>query len=273
MTSDGSNRVGRWNLDQQGSARASRRWWDEESADYAAEHAQFLGDARPDGALIWGPEGLSESDIGLLGPVSGLAVLEIGAGGAQGARWAAVQGARAVALDLSFGMLSHAKGVLPAICLLQADAAALPLRDESFDVAFSAYGAIPFVADLDVVLREIYRVLRPGGRWVFSVTHPIRWAFPDAPGPIGLTADRSYFDRRPYVERDEDGSPSYVEHHRTLGDTVRALVAAGFVITALTEPEWPDGHEQIWGGWSPLRGRLIPGTAIWSCRKPQKLDG
>jgi len=166
-------------------------------------------------------------------------------------------------------MLAYAAGQQPVVSMVQADAAVLPLRDLSFDVAFSAYGAIPFVADLDPVLAEVYRVLRPGGRWVFSVTHPIRWAFPDAPGPIGLTADRSYFDRRPYVERDENGVPSYVEHHRTLGDTVGALARAGFVITDLTEPQWPEGHDQIWGGWSPERGRIIPGTAIWSCAKPR----
>ena len=39
------------------------------------------------------------------------------------------------------------------------------------------------------VMREVARVLRPGGRWVFSVTHPMRWAFPDDPGPEGLTVD------------------------------------------------------------------------------------
>jgi hypothetical protein len=31
----------------------------------------------------------------------------------------------------------------------------------------------------------------------------------------------------------------------------------------LIEPEWPDGHERIWGGWSPLRGRITPGTALF----------
>ena len=265
MTDDGSNRVGRQHLDQPGSARASRRWWDEESADYAREHADFLGDGRPGGALIWGPEGLDEAEIGLLGPLHGLDVCEIGAGGAQGARWAAGQGARVVALDLSFGMLSHAQNQRPEVCLVQADATALPFRPECFDVMFSAYGAVPFVADVDTLFAEVHRVLRRGGRWVFSVTHPIRWAFPDVPGEIGLTADRSYFDRRPYVERDEEGTPSYVEHHRTLGDMLGALAGAGFVIDRLIEPEWPDGHDQVWGGWSPNRGRLIPGTAIWVC--------
>ena len=80
---------------------------------------------------------------------------------------------------------------------------ALPFADGSFDLACSAYGALPFVADPVQVLREVRRVLRPGGRLVFSVTHPIRWAFPDEPGPEGLSVAASYFDRTPYVEQDE----------------------------------------------------------------------
>ena len=73
-------------------------------------------------------------------------------------------------------------------------------------------------------MREVFRVLRPGGRWVFSVTHPMRWIFLDDPGEGGLVAVHSYFDRRPYVEYDETGAPTYVEHHRTLGDRIRELV-------------------------------------------------
>jgi SAM-dependent methyltransferase len=250
------------------SVQASRGWWDAEATAYAAEHAAFLGDDRPDGALVWGPEGWTEAELGLLGPVSGRRVLEVGAGGAQGSRWLARQGAEPVALDLSHAMLAHALGRSPAVPLVQADAGRLPLADASFDLAFSAYGALPFVADVAPVLAEVARVLRPGGRFAFSVTHPVRWAFPDSPGPEGLVADRSYFDRTPYVERDGSGRPTYVEHHRTLGDTVRALVAAGLVVEDLVEPEWPERTVATWGGWSPLRGRLLPGTAVWVARRP-----
>jgi len=110
----------------------------------------------------------------------------------------------------------------------------------------------------------VARVLRPGGSWVFAVTHPVRWAFPD--DPEGLTAVRSYFDRRPYVETDDDGAVVYAEHHRTLGDHVADLVGAGFRLERLVEPEWPAGHERTWGGWGPVRGALLPGTAIFVCR-------
>jgi SAM-dependent methyltransferase len=246
---------------------ANRRWWDADAADYLAAHGDFLGSAD----FVWCPEGLRESDAGLLGAPAGRRVLEVGCGSAPCARWLADQGAQVVGLDLSAGMLRHAvrtgreTGI--SIPLVQADAGRLPFADSSFDLACSAFGAVPFVADSAAVMREVARVLRPGGRWVFAVTHPLRWIFPDDPGEAGLTVAQSYFDHTPYVEVDRWGNPTYVEHHRTLGDRVREIVAAGLVLEDLVEPEWPPDLHREWGQWSPLRGALFPGTAIFCCRR------
>ena len=251
------------------SARANRRWWDGEAPAYQAEHGEFLGDAD----LLWCPEGLREADAHLLGDVAGRDVLEVGCGAAQGARWLAAAGARVTAFDVSHGQLREARRLdartgVRVERLVQADAQFLPFRSEAFDVVVSAFGGFPFVADSARAMREAARVLRPGGRLVFSVTHPLRWIFPDDPGPAGLTVQQSYFDRTPYVEVDDRGEAAYVEHHRTLGDRVRELVAAGLVLDDLVEPEWPDDHDREWGQWSPLRGRLLPGSSIWVAHRP-----
>ena len=264
-----SARVGRTTdpIDPADAARANRGWWDAEADEYQAEHGAFLGDAD----FVWCPEGLREAEARLLGPVSGRRVLEVGCGAAPCARWLRSEGAEVVAFDLSRRQLEHVRAAEArtgiAVPYLQADVSALPFADRSFDVACSAFGAIPFVVDSARAMREVARVLRPGGRWVFSVTHPIRWIFPDDPGPAGLAAVQSYFDRSPYVERDERGAVTYFEQHRTLGDRIAEIVGAGLTLTALIEPPWPDGHDQEWGQWSPLRGRLFPGTAIYVCER------
>ena len=250
------------------SAAANRRWWDADADDYHAAHGGFLGEAD----FVWCPEGLREDVAELLGDVQDVRVLEIGCGSAPCARWLAARGARVVGLDISAGMLRYAveanrsSGI--AVPLVHAGAEQLPFAAGSIDVVCSAFGAVPFVADSAAVMREVARVLRPGGRWVFAVTHPVRWIFPDDPGPEGLTVTQSYFDRTPYVEVDAAGVPTYVEHHRTLGDRIREIVAAGLVLEDLVEPEWPPGHDREWGQWSPLRGALFPGTAIFRCRRP-----
>ncbi|MBO0926554.1 class I SAM-dependent methyltransferase [Cellulomonas sp. zg-ZUI199] len=254
--------------DDQG-GRAARGWWDANAQEYLDEHGAFLGPAD----LLWCPEGLRESDAHLLGDVRGARVLELGAGAAQGTRWLRTQaGADGVATDVSAGMLAAARRLdaqtgtrTP---LVQADARALPFASASFDVAFTAFGALPFVPDAARVHAEVARVLRPGGRWVFSVTHPVRWAFPDDPGEGGLTATRSYFDRRPYVEQAADGRVLYAEYHRTLADHVGDVVGAGLVVDGLLEPEWPAGHHRVWGGWGPVRGARLPGTLIVRAHRP-----
>jgi SAM-dependent methyltransferase len=257
--------AGRRSADASTTTRANRRWWDGDADNYHAEHGAFLGVAD----FVWCPEGLREADAHLLGEVAGRRILEVGAGSAMCSRWLATQGAQPTAVDLSGGMLRHARAGAAAtgidVPLVQADAQHLPFREAAFDVAFTAFGAVPFVADSARVMREVARVLRPGRRWVFATSHPFRWVFPDDPGPLGLTATMSYFDRTPYVEIDQHGETTYVEHHRTLGDRVAEINAAGFRLVAVIEPEWPAELTQEWGQWSPLRGAILPGTAIYVC--------
>src|ERR1700754_1961966 len=87
------------------SRRANRGWWDLDADDYQAEHGSFLGDLD----FVWCPEGVREADVRLLGGVRGKRVLELGAGAAAASRWLRTEGAEVTALDLSAGMLRHAR--------------------------------------------------------------------------------------------------------------------------------------------------------------------
>ena len=145
----------------------------------------------------------------------------------------------------------------------EGDALALPFADGEFDRIVAAEILEHIPADIQAI-EELVRVLRPGGRLVFSVTHPMRWIFPD--DPQVLEAQISYFERE-YTETAEDGTIVYAEFHRTLGDWIRALHDAGFHLRDLQEPEWPEHLTQTWGQWSPERGRIFPGSAIFVAEK------
>ena len=261
-----SVRADRRAVSEEESRRANGPDWDRYADEYQLTHGAFLGDA----GFVWGPEGLTEDEARVLGPAGSLAgrdVLELGSGAGQCSRWVVAQGGRAVGLDLSWRQLQHGRRLDEetgtAVPSVLATATQLPFADRSFDVVFCSFGALQFVADIEAAVAETARVLRPGGRFAFSITHPTRWMFPDDPGEAGLTASQSYWDRTPYVEvDDETGEVTYVEHHRTLGDWVALLAGAGFALTTLLEPEWPEGHDRVWGGWSEVRGRVTPGTAV-----------
>jgi ubiquinone/menaquinone biosynthesis C-methylase UbiE len=263
-----SVRVERRPVSEQESRRANGPDWDRYADEYQATHGAFLGDA----GFVWGPEGHTEDELGILGDVAGRDVLEVGSGAGQCSRWVRNRGGRGYGLDLSHRQLQHSRrldeetGV--AVPSVRGTATDLPFAADTFDIVFCSFGALQFVADIDRAVAEVARVLRPAGRFAFSITHPTRWMFPDDPGEPGLTATQSYWDRTPYVEIDDTtGVVSYVEHHRTLGDWVRLLTHHDFTLVDLVEPEWPEDNRRVWGGWSRTRGLLTPGTAIFVAQR------
>jgi SAM-dependent methyltransferase len=247
--------------------RANRADWDRDADDYQREHADFLRDV----GFVWSPEGLDEADVRLLGDVAGRQVLEIGCGAAQCSRWLSTQGAQVVGVDLSVRQLQHSIRIDQEtglhVPVVAGSVTALPFADARFDLACSAFGALPFVVDIATALTECRRILRPGGRFVFSVVHPVRRMFPDDPTEHGMTIARSYFDRFAYVEYDTNGQLSYAEPHHTLGDWVSAITRADLELVGLVEPEWPPSLMSVWGGWGPVRGAMLPGTAVFAVRR------
>ncbi|GED98758.1 demethylmenaquinone methyltransferase [Gordonia crocea] len=107
-----------------------------------------------------------------LGLRPGDIVLDLAAGTAVSTVELSKSGATAVAADFSLGMLKAGAGRdVPKVA---ADALALPFADESFDAATISFG-LRNVNDVGVALRELRRVLRPGGRLVICEFSTPTW--------------------------------------------------------------------------------------------------
>ena len=105
----------------------------------------------------------------------GARVLDVGCGTGVLAREAAARvgpSGRVTGLDLNEGMLAVARRLRPEIDWRQGDALDLPFADEAFDVVASQF-ALMFFPDRARALREMWRVLAPGGRLAVAVCVPI----------------------------------------------------------------------------------------------------
>lgn len=107
--------------------------------------------------------------ISLLPDVRGLTVLDAGCGTGRYLRELTCRGARAVGIDLSTAMLSHARATTTS--LARADLRALPFKSATIDVIVCGL-ALGDIAELELSVIEMARVLKAGGAMVYSVVHP-----------------------------------------------------------------------------------------------------
>jgi len=175
-------------------------------------------------------------------------VLDVGCGEGQLARLAAqLPGVRrVVGLDPTWNQLAVAaeRGGPPRY--VRAGAHRLPFPDGAFDAVLACL-VFEHIEDVDGALAEVGRVLRPGGRFVFMLNHPLL----QTPGSGWiddqvLDPPEQYWRIGPYLV--EDLSMEEVEKdvfipfiHRPLSRYVNAMVAAGLLVTRMEEPAPPPG--------------------------------
>lgn len=103
---------------------------------------------------------------------SGERCLDLGAGSGVSTGELAKSGAWVAGADISLGMLEQGRG--RGVTLLAADALALPFADAAFDAVTISF-AVRNLHDVDAGLREMLRVLKPGGRLVICEFSTPTW--------------------------------------------------------------------------------------------------
>jgi SAM-dependent methyltransferase len=247
---------------------SQQRSWDAVAASYQANHA-------PGAAIVhYGPLAPPEAELRLLGDLCGLHILDLGCGGGQCSVAFARQGATVTGVDFSREQLRFARTRMAqagvTVDLRLADATDLAgFADEGWDLVFAA-AVLHYVTPLAACLAECWRVLRPQGRLVFSVDHPVRNAFFDEEEQeLAPYAARSYFERRPLRWQFPGVGAPMTHYHYTTAEWIDLLAQAGFQLARLVEPETPVAVAAAeWPEGDPLFSmRNLPHTAIFVATK------
>lgn len=239
----------------------NRAAWDRHSETYQRLHASQL----PTDAPTWGAWGLPEDELRLLGEVAGLDVLELGCGGAQWSIALARRGARVTGLDASPAQLAHARRLVDGagvpVRLVEASAHATGLPDAAFDLVFADHGA-PSFTDPNLLVPEVARLLRPGGRFVFNASTPWLHAcvLEDELPDERLKSDYFGLGR---VEGED-----VVEWALGYGDWIRLFRRCGLEILDLTELRPPEGARTTYVTYATLEwARRWPAEQVWTVRR------
>ena len=242
----------------------NRAAWAQVNAEYTAGHAVQAWQA---GEFGWGNYGIPEREMGVLGQVAGLDVIELGCGTAYLSAWLARQGARPVGLDLTHAQLLTARSCQGRFGiwfpLIEADAGQVPLTRSSFDLAVSECGASLY-CDPGRWIPEAARLLRPGGRLVFHTLSLLVTMCQPGDRPAGRELIRPQRQAR-RIRRHRG-----VEFHPGHGEWISALRGVGLVVDALHKLYAPPGAPEH--PFYPLASthwsQRWPVEEIWAAHRP-----
>jgi len=184
--------------------------------------------------------------------LSGKLLLDLCCGDGYDANHYRSLGAIVQGLDASGALISKAQKDYSEIVFTEGFAESMPYADESFDIVTSKY-AIMTSHDMSHIFDEVFRVLKPGGIFIYLVTHPIRQFMERK----NLASD--YFKQKEVESNILDNTVTVIEPTHTLNEYFNKDFFSRFDVHDFLECHDP-GAEQIYGG-------KYPGFMIVKCTK------
>jgi ubiquinone/menaquinone biosynthesis C-methylase UbiE len=238
---------------------ANRKYWDKSAPEWHKLGEDLWRDCVLDPSLAF--EGAAYAMIRQFsGSLQGKKVCIIGSGDNLAAFALSKLGAVVTSTDISEPRLllaeERAKALNLKIEFLRCDAAALtPLKSNSFDLVCSTNGFFVWISDLAVVFREVCRVLKPGGHYVFYDVHPFQRPWKEQ---TEIAVRKPYNKTGPF-QSGESGQSVY-NYHWTVADILNSLVESGLALKRISEDAAK--YSDFWTGKS-LRRNDDPALLDW----------
>jgi SAM-dependent methyltransferase len=239
--------------------------WTKINAEYTDEAARS---SWANESIHWGIWGVPESELRILGDLEGVDAVELGCGTAYMSAKLARRGARVVGVDPTPAQLDTARRMQAEFGLefplVEAVGEHVPLRDSSFDIVHSEYGASIW-ADPYRWIPEAARLLRARGRLIFLRNSTLLVLCQQLEPPAGERLVRAQHGLHK-IEWPDTGE---VEFHLGHGEWIDLLRENGFEVERLIELYAPDDaethqyHDNVTADWA----RKWPAEEIWVARK------
>jgi SAM-dependent methyltransferase len=217
--------------------------------------------------ITWGVFSVPESEVGVIGDVDGLDIVDLGCGTGYFSAWFTRRGARVVGVDPTPAQLETARRLQQKTGiefeLIEGVGEDVPLPDASFDLVFSEYGASIW-ADPYRWIPEAARLVRPGGRLVFLCNSVLSMLCMKLDGVgEGLVRPQRGLHKLEWPDTHE------VEFHLGHGEWIDVLATNGFAVERLIELFAPQDAEThtFYSYVTPEWGSKWPVEDLWVARK------
>ncbi|MFA5174306.1 MAG: methyltransferase domain-containing protein [Candidatus Pacearchaeota archaeon] len=236
-----------------------KNWWEKRSGDYLKENSVL--------EINYGPGVPNENKLKIIGNVMGKNILDLGCGGGQASVIFAKKGAKVIGIDLSKKQVKFAKEFAEKndvkVDFMQGNFQKLStIKSNTQDLVFSSWSFL-YSPDIKILFKEVHRVLKKGGLFIFSQDHPFFHCFEHQT----LKINQSYF------KSGRVKGINFIAFRRTISEIFDALREAGFNIERIIEPQssWKKPLQKkdkmVPTTINKYNVKMVPTTIIFKARK------